>query len=310
MSFPKHNEGLFIRGASFESLFEGSELFDKLKNENIPPPVSVFFIPLSIALTFTHHVMKDSDSKIIGLILTLLGEDSKEGVSYVDDKMIRMDRLAKVGLLASSIAHEIRNPLAGISANVQVLAEIITDKKEYQKFFDVILEEISRVEKIIHDLLDYSRPTKLLLSKVFITEVFEHIQTLTSAQFNKQKVAIEFLLPASLPPIRADFGQVIQVFLNCLMNAAQALPEGGKIILQCDALNDHLNISIKDRGMGIKPALLDKIFEPFFTTRDKGLGLGLSVTKKIMEDHKGSISIESIENIGTTVKLLFPLFRD
>ena len=299
--------GFLSIGLPFDSLVSGDISLSSLL-EGKPFPEEGFQIKEYGGFNAMSHVMKDPTGKALALIITLLSPRlAEDAPATIDEKMIRMDRLAKIGQLASSIAHEIRNPLAGISANVQVLSEIVPDKGSYQKFFEVILEEIARVEKIIKDLLDYSRNTKPSLVPTSLNNVFEHLKTLVSAQLSKQKIRLEFLNTTALPEIHADFGQLIQIFLNCIMNSSQAMTNGGTITVECEPRQEILEIRVRDNGIGIKKELLDKIFEPFFTTRAKGLGLGLSVTKKIMEDHLGKIEIRSMEGAGTDVILTFPL---
>lgn len=309
VSFSSNAMNLISIGQSFESIFDTVK-FDKLVNESESDINSILFKPKNDTYNFSSHVMKDPNGKFIALIITLIKSTSfVDSSHHINDKIIRMDRLAKVGQLASSIAHEIRNPLAGISANVQVLSELMGNEKRYSEFFDIILEEINRVEKIIKDLLDYSKHTKPSLIPTQLQNIFNYIKTFLSAQLDKQRIKLKFENCENLPNILADHGQLIQIFLNCMMNASQAMPNGGEILITAQSNEDlkELNVFIKDSGVGIKPEFLDKIFEPFFTTRAKGLGLGLSVTKKIIEDHGGKIEINSAENQGTTVILSFPL---
>lgn len=293
------------KGCLFEALFPQTSLFQQLVSETTSLPEELYFKPADLYFSYIHHIMKDNSNSPLAIIIVLFPHKEISQSHPIDEKIIQMDRLAKAGQLASSIAHEIRNPLAGISANVQVLADIIPDKESYQKFFTIILDEINRVEKIIKDLLDYARPSKPVLSPVSLKNIFEHIHTLLTPQLTRQKVKLSIPTLKSTPSLIGDFSQIIQVLLNCIMNSAHAMPEGGEIQVTYNEHPETISIIIRDQGIGIKKDLLNKIFEPFFTTRAKGLGLGLSVTKKIMEDHKGSIEIHSLEGQGTEVFLTF-----
>ena len=140
-----------FKGCLFETLFTQPSVFQELLSENISLPEKLYFKPADYYFSYLQHIMKDNSNTPVALILVLLPHTNVSEGQPIDEKIIQMDRLAKAGQLASSIAHEIRNPLAGISANVQVLADIIPDKESYQKFFTIILDEINRVEKIIKD---------------------------------------------------------------------------------------------------------------------------------------------------------------
>lgn len=293
------------KGCLFETLFTQPSLFQQLLSDPPSLPEELYFKPADCYYSYLHHIMKDNSNTPLAVIIVLLPRQKISEIQPIDEKIIQMDRLAKAGQLASSIAHEIRNPLAGISANVQVLADIIPDKENYQKFFTIILDEINRVEKIIKDLLDYARPSKPVLSPISLKNIIEHIQTLLTPQLTRQKVKLIIPPIATNTTLLGDFSQIIQVLLNCLMNSAHAMPDGGTIQITYNEQPETITIAIQDQGIGIKKDLLHKIFEPFFTTRAKGLGLGLSVTKKIMEDHKGSIEIHSTEGQGTEVFLTF-----
>ena len=304
-SISSHSGFDSYKGSPFENFFSDSTLFNNLISETAEIPKEIFFKPLNLSFPYTSHVMKDPSANPLALIIVLLPKVENTGNQIIDDKIIQMDRLAKAGQLASSIAHEIRNPLAGISANVQVLADIIPDKVSYEKFFTIILDEINRVERIIKDLLDYARPSKPVLAPVSLKNIMEHIQTLLNPQLTRQKVKLHAPDINQNITLLGDFSQIIQVLLNCIMNSAHAMPEGGSIQISHNEEHDSITLVIRDHGIGIKKEILDKIFEPFFTTRAKGLGLGLSVTKKIMDDHKGSIKIYSSEGQGTEVLLTF-----
>ena len=293
------------KGSLIETLFTEPSLFQQILAENSSLPDVLYFKPADRSFTYVNHIMNDNSNTPLAIIIVLFPRPSTSENQTIDEKIIQMDRLAKAGQLASSIAHEIRNPLAGISANVQVLADIIPDKESYQKFFTIILDEINRVEKIIKDLLDYARPSKPVLSSVSLKNIFEHIHTLLTPQLTRQKVKLNIPEINNNISLLGDFSQIIQVLLNCIMNSAHAMPEGGTIQLSYNEQPDTITVLVRDQGIGIKKDLLVKIFEPFFTTRAKGLGLGLSVTKKIMEDHKGLIKILSTEGHGTEVYLTF-----
>jgi signal transduction histidine kinase len=310
VSRPERLSSIAPNGLAFEEVLgERPGLFSRLMEENGNAPARLRFCPLQEDYSYSSHVMKDPEGNRLALIVTLIRPEPRESGVELDDKMVHMDRLAQVGQLAAGIAHEIRNPLAGIHTNVQVLSEMLASDESFQRFFDVILGEIDRVEKIIRDLLNYARMSKPVFRPCSIEEVFRHVETLIAARLAKHHVRLKLFKEESLPPIPADSGQLVQIFLNCIMNSLQAMPGGGPIEIRAAVPEhaDELKVSIRDRGAGIDEEALPRIFEPFFTTRAKGLGLGLAVIRKIMEDHRGRITVQSTPGQGTEVALFFPL---
>ncbi|EKD28445.1 MAG: signal transduction histidine kinase, nitrogen specific, NtrB [uncultured bacterium] len=297
-------------GMQFSDVFESGKIsFTKFFENPGDLPENLQFNNLHLLFSYTYHLMKTPTNEVLALIITIISNESEKAYTAIDERIIRMDRLAQVGQLAASIAHEIRNPLAGINANIQVLADMLSDDEKYLKFFDVILEEVGRVEKIIKDLLDYSKQSKPVLTPVSPANIFEHVNTLVSSQLNKHRVKLKLETEGFTSTIKADFGQLTQIFLNCIMNASQAMPEGGVITVffKEHPENNVFKIIFSDTGIGIPNDIKEKIFDPFFTTKAKGLGLGLSVIKKIMEDHEGKIEVESEEGKGTNISLVFPM---
>jgi signal transduction histidine kinase len=229
------------------------------------------------------------------------------GFSAIDERLLRMDRLAQVGQLAASLAHEIRNPLAGISANVQVLADQLKNNLESQPFIDIVMEEIQRVDRILKDLLGFARQGKPVFQPLFLKDVFTQVKALVSAQLRTNNIHMDVELTDSLPTLHADLSQMIQIFLNLILNASQAMPNGGRITINAQTETEKLRVNVEDTGCGMESHTLQKMFDPFFSTKAFGLGLGLSVAHKIMEDHGGQIEAQSTLGVGTKIILLFPL---
>jgi len=311
VSVQNHLENILHTGSSFDDIFLTTTNDFKNIHENLKAkPTTLKLNVDGLVYDYLSHVMTNQSGHKLAVIITLF--ENKTSHTKIDKAMIRMDRLAQVGQLAASIAHEIKNPLAGINANVQVLSEILKNDPSTSQFFPIIIEEVNRVDKIITNLLDYSKLQKPCLQPTDLNNVINHVKNLVSTQLQKKK--IRFITPSAnnLPEIQADSNQLTQVFLNCILNSSQAMPNGGDIIISADITQNkkQFEIIIKDNGCGISKDLMNKIFEPFFTTRTKGLGLGLSVTQKIMDDHKGLITIKSEKNNGTEISLFFPLIKD
>ncbi|MBN2143859.1 MAG: hypothetical protein JW774_04460 [Candidatus Aureabacteria bacterium] len=302
------SQDFHINGEPFASLFEGgASLFDTLSRNETSVPGPILFLPAEKHYIYIPHLLKDPSGTTLALIMTLIPDTSlQEDSAFPDERMIRMDRLAQVGQLAASLAHEIRNPLAGISANVQVLAGTSPKNDPNQKTYAMVLEEVARMEKIMKDLLDYARQSQPHMESISLPVLFEKIKCLISAQLNKQNIKLAMEIQEDLR-VRGDPGQLIQVCLNLILNASGAMPKGGEIRIQSEKTPVAVKIIFKDSGCGMNEETLFKIFDPFFTTKAKGLGLGLTIAKKIMDDHAGSMEAWSRPGQGTVITLSFPI---
>lgn len=226
----------------------------------------------------------------------------------------RSDRLVSIGTLAAGIAHEIRNPLTGISLLLDDLHDRMAPQGEGRPLIQRALEEIEKLETIVTELLDFAaHPTSRLVAKD-INKVIDHTLFLVKKQCTRQGVQL-VRKTSDLPPVHLDPEKVKQALLNILLNALNVLPAGGQITITT-AARDNLNIFggrraveilICDDGPGINPDDIDYIFDPFFTRNPKGFGLGLSITHTIIEEHSGKILVESQQGRGTCFKIYFPV---
>jgi len=238
--------------------------------------------------------------------------------------------LVSLGELAAGVAHEIRNPLAGIGTSAQVLRSRFAKDDERVKFADVILDEVGRLEKIIENLLLFARPKQPQLVRHDMRESVERTLNLLREQIGKQGVHIQILSDGEPPTVYVDPGQMSQVLLNLVLNAIHAMPSGGELTLEFSTISKKMPVSggrrktdsapevpsrpvqflrivIYDTGQGISRENLSKLFTPFFTTKSAGTGLGLSISQAIMREHGGSISITSTEGRGTKVTVDIPV---
>ncbi|MFH0778232.1 MAG: ATP-binding protein, partial [Candidatus Eisenbacteria bacterium] len=241
----------------------------------------------------------------------------------------RIDRLVSLGELAAGVAHEIRNPLAGIGTSAQVLRARFAKDDERIRFADVILDEVGRLEKIIENLLLFARPKQPQLVKHDMCLTIERTLSLVEEQLSKQQVKVHLQSQDVLPSVYVDPGQMSQVTLNLVLNAIQAMPSGGKLGLELRTTSRSVSVSggrrkgdtkpaaavrniqfvrltVSDTGHGISSENLSKLFTPFFTTKSAGTGLGLSISQAIVREHGGSISISSEEGRGTKVLVDIP----
>jgi signal transduction histidine kinase len=214
-------------------------------------------------------------------------------------------KLASIGELASGIAHEIRNPLAGIGAAVEVLAENGNGNGQYSEIATEIRRQITRLNTTLHDLLDFARQREPEIAPCSVDELIRPMLALVRPDAQKQHVTIVEQLAGDLPPISADAAQVQQALLNVLLNAIQAMPNAGTLTVRAAPTQDNVRITITDTGVGVPPENLQKIFSPFFTTKHRGTGLGLAITRTIVEKHRGIITVKSERGRGTTFTLEF-----
>lgn len=215
------------------------------------------------------------------------------------------EKLASLGQLAAGVAHEINNPLTNISLNTEILLKKVDDAQTREKL-EEIGDQVSAAASIIRNLLDFSRQTEPEVKAIDINNVVAKTLNMLSFYLKDTDVTKDF--SSTLPKIRADAGQLQQVFVNMIVNAVQAMPGGGKLRISTKLEDPHVIVEVSDTGHGISKEHLGKVFDPFFTTRDskKGTGLGLSICYGIIEEHGGTIDVKSMPGKGTTftVKLL------
>ena len=225
------------------------------------------------------------------------------------------EKFKTVSTLASGIAHEIRNPLSSLKTFVEYFPAKRNDPQFIEKFQNIAGTEITRIEQILNELLEFAKPSPLTLKDTNIRQVIEHSLDLTANQLNKNNIQVKTEFTEDLPTIKADANKLLQVFINLILNAIDAMlasPAGGQGGGTLAVTTDYrppttdLIISISDTGCGIPTKEIVKIFEPFFSTKDSGTGLGLAIVKGIIEDHGGKIMVESEVGKGTTFTITLP----
>jgi two-component system nitrogen regulation sensor histidine kinase GlnL len=230
----------------------------------------------------------------------------------IEEDLKRADRLALMGTLAAGLAHEIRNPLGGIRGAAQLLQRSFDRDSPLLEYTGIMIREVDRVNHLIEQLLDLSKPVRLKLAPVNIHEILEEVLWLECQNMPGQDYHVKKLFDPSLPPIRGDKARLTQVFLNLIKNAFQAMDGRGTVTITTRMETDfHIRdqtagrsnliwVDIQDQGSGIKEQDLPHIFSPFFTTKNNGSGLGLPVCYRIIREHGGLIRVESSEGKGTT----------
>jgi signal transduction histidine kinase/CheY-like chemotaxis protein len=232
-------------------------------------------------------------------------EERTRELRRAQEQLLRSERLAAIGQLAASVAHELRHPLGVMRQSAYYLSLKLTDANEQvKKHLNILEKEIGASDKIITDLMDFSRVHKPTLAEVDIESLLD--QTLVDMKIPAE-VRIVRTRAEKLPRVWADGQQLQQAFRNLIVNAYQAMPEGGTLYINTTSEGEFLEISFQDTGAGIPPAYLERIFEPLFTTKERGIGLGLAICQGIVERHQGAIEAESLVGRGTTFTVRLPV---
>ena len=240
----------------------------------------------------------------IGMLASSFNQMTRE-LKASRDKLVQAEKLAAVGQLAAGIAHEIRNPLTSMKMVVQLLKKRTQDDIAAQESLLVVLDEIIRLEIVINGLLDFARPMELTLRPANVMDIINDVLRLMEADLRHRKIELVKFIGEPLPEIMLDPDRMRQVFMNVILNSMQAMPEGGKLSVLCryDRENSAVQIDISDTGVGMSQEVLKHVFDPFFSARTGGTGLGLANVKKIIEQHGGSVQIESAEGQGTKISV-------
>ncbi len=266
----------------------------------------------ALPIGITTSQIFDSNGALTGA--TALIKDLS-GIKSLEAASLRKERLAYIGQFAANLAHEIKNPLSGLRGAAQLLKRRIRDET-LGEYTDVLIKEADRLDGIVNDMLDFSRPARLRIKELNIHKVLDSVILLLKDGFPDAFVKG---YDPSLPPISGDEGQLTQVFLNLMKNAGEALGPEGQIKITTRILTEFhiveegfpagktVSIEIQDNGCGIKKDDLERIFTPFFTTKPKGSGLGMAISLKIIKEHGGHLKIDSTLGKGTAITVYLPL---
>jgi PAS domain S-box-containing protein len=256
-----------------------------------------------VHVSLTRTSIYDAHGRYIGASAIL--RDITERKRMVE-QLIQVEALAEVGEMAAQVAHEIKNPLAGISGAIQVISETTPADDPKSEVYREILRHIRRLDETVLSLLSYTKPFRPARVNTDLGLVLESAVTLLRDSHELSDVEIEIEHSPQVGMVSVDAQQLIQVILNLLLNAADALREDRTIRVLTKDCGDDVEIEIRDRGAGMAPATRRKIFKPFFTTKNKGTGLGLTIARKIVSGHGGVLRIESEEGVGTAVTVRLP----
>lgn len=285
------------------------------------------------------HLMKDvmeARNHARNLLRQVLEDQRQKEV--MEEEKRRLDRLASLGEMSANVAHEVRNPLASIKTSMQLLKEDLADDEnngeEAQESVAIVLKEVDRLDAIVRDLLLFARPRQLYAVPCNLSELSDHVLHVMNGQCMAAGVTVQRKYH-DIPLIHVDTAQMEQVLFNLYTNALQAMPDGGILTITCQAVSipagqretrsssqqiafgepigvytdrsEWLELSVSDSGVGIGLEQLEHLFQPFFTTKAHGIGLGLPITRRLVEDHKGHLLVESRVGHGATFSLRLPI---
>jgi signal transduction histidine kinase len=233
--------------------------------------------------------------------------DSREEIERLHrTQMSRAEHLATLGELATGLAHEIRNPLAGIAGVIEIVGRDLPATSPARAVVKDVRLEITRISRTLTDLLEMARPRRPEVRRSNLNTTVEHAVMLARQQVLSRPIKIELQKATDLPEVGHDSDQVHQVLLNLLLNAVQALEGAGTVRVEIGSREGYASVVVSDTGRGISPKNLPNIFRPFYTTKSDGTGLGLSLAHRIVEDHHGRIEVSSVVGKGSTFTVLLP----
>jgi two-component system NtrC family sensor kinase len=253
---------------------------------------------------------------------SVTGGEGGENVAYVqihlrdvskrkeiEEELVRAARFVAIGEMTTDLTHEINNPIGIIAGFAQNILSKMDEGHPYYKFVRIISEEAKRCKEVVKDLLSFSRSSSSKHSFANVGDLInESLEPLLGLSFSqKRSVSVKKDIPDDLPGLYLDISQIKGVLLNIYMNAIDAMPEGGELIIQASLDGLYIKIAVSDTGTGIPEDRLDKVFTPYFTTKEHGTGIGLSISKRIVEGHNGMIKIENRPEGGARCLIWLPL---
>ncbi len=253
-----------------------------------------------VPVGFTNSYLVEKDGTDGGVIVVF--KDLSD-IRKLHEQLREREHFSAIGKVAAGVAHEIRNPLFGITSVAQILGREIKDDTPQKALIDAMLSETSRLNTLVEDMLLYGRSTKLSPQPVDLNELIEGVVRFHQGGITEKGLKILNNFDKELPQLMLDQGQMKQVFLNLLVNAVDASVTGGEIIVRTGVKGESAVIEIADNGVGIPVDDVPKVFDLFYTTKEKGTGLGLAICRKIVEDHGGTVTISSMPGKGTSIRI-------
>ncbi len=261
-----------------------------------------------IIISTTISPLRNAEGRIVGA--SRICKDITD-LKKAEERLVLAERLSSLGELTAGVAHELRNPLAGIKINTQILSRKKDLPEMEKKLLNSTQEGIEKIQKIVDDMLHFAKPKPSHFKEEEINEVVEKSMAILQAKLKKGNILALFEAGEELPRVRIDIHQIQQVLINLMLNAIQSMENGGTLRIRTFRENEGgIGVEVRDTGVGIPRLHLKKIFDPFFTTKSEGTGLGLSISLKILENHGATIDVASEEGKGSTFTIHFPIARE
>ncbi len=299
-----------VRGKFFDSILptELVEVVSSLKNNEriLDREMDCIFadgpsLPLSVTAA---RIVNDSGG-FVGNVLLLI--DLKE-IKQLREAVKRKEKLAAIGGLAAGVAHEIRNPLSSIKGMASFFRDKFPDGSDDNEAASVMIKEVDRLNRVISELLEFARPSKMDLRPSDINTVLDHSVRLIRQDADLKNIKVELKTEKNLPDVMIDPDRFTQCLLNLYLNGIQSMTTGGELTVMSHSVEDqHVEVIVSDSGTGIPLEDLTHIFDPYFTTKPTGTGLGLAIVHKIVEAHDGKMSVHSGPNKGTIFTIQIPI---
>ena len=279
---------------------------------HLPNRVEMRLKPSDKVIGYTLAFVRDDDGKVIGA--SMFFKDLTR-VEQLEERERLRDRLAAVGEMAAVIAHEVKNPLAGIEVMAGLLRRKMPEAPDAQVVLSDIINEAKMANAIVQEVLDFVRPIRLQVEHTAVAEAVQGAIQHADTKARRGMIAVNVTLADSLPQIKADQHQLTQVFTNLLMNAYEAMGGKGHVTISAERVRledgsdgrDAVLVQFTDDGPGIPQDVAEKVFDPFFTTKAQGSGLGLAIVRKIVDAHDGRIDMRTSPGQGTTIRVTLPV---
>jgi signal transduction histidine kinase len=278
----------------------------------LPNRVEMRLKPSNRVIGYSVTFVRDDSGIVIGAAMFF---KDLTRVEQLEERERLRDRLAAVGEMAAVIAHEVKNPLAGIEVMAGLLRRKIADSPDAQAVLTDIINEAKMANAIVQEVLDFVRPIRLQVEHTAIADAVQGAVQLADTKARRGAVEVSVAIPDGLPQIQADQYQLTQVFTNLLMNAYEAMGGAGHVSITASRMRledgpdprDAVLVQVADDGPGIPPDVAEKVFDPFFTTKPQGSGLGLAIVRKIVDAHDGRIDLRTAAGQGTTIRVTLPV---
>jgi signal transduction histidine kinase len=299
-----------------KDVLEDSHPLHKALNETLSHERGIFHSELelkgeegSVWLMASTSLLTDGEGNKIGALAVF--QDITE-IKALEERLRQADRLAALGTLSAGLAHEIKNPLSAIKTFVQLLPKKVGNTSFMDKFNVTVPREIDRINQLVEDLLELTRARKGSFVNLDVNQLIMQVIDLHGEEMGKRQITFEEHLDKTIPQVHGDQEKLYRAFSNLMINSIQAMPNGGSLSVSSAIENSTrpmVRVNFSDTGIGMDEITAKNIFNPFYTTKDKGVGLGMALTHKIVEDHQGVIEITSEKGKGTIFVLRFPVIK-